>query len=84
MEDYSTDCSKSAKKTGKILKKMADPSEYIGGSYNTGELTNFINLLSIELISTFDDCQYTSFMAFVNNRFNDSSFLYGLVANLLT
>ena len=56
MDDYSTDCAKAALKAGGILVKMADPAEYIGGSYNVGDFTEYVNLLSIEIIGAFDDC----------------------------
>ena len=84
IEDKSSDCSKACQKASKKIIKMFDDTEYTDGALNTGEFTDFLSVASIELMAAVEDCQYTSFMGFVDNRLTDIPFLIGLAGQLVT
>eukprot|EP00350_Pseudokeronopsis_sp_OXSARD2_P002717 CAMPEP_0170546482 /NCGR_PEP_ID=MMETSP0211-20121228/4827_1 /TAXON_ID=311385 /ORGANISM="Pseudokeronopsis sp., Strain OXSARD2" /LENGTH=77 /DNA_ID=CAMNT_0010850975 /DNA_START=221 /DNA_END=451 /DNA_ORIENTATION=+ len=63
---------------------MFDDTKYTDGALNTGEFTDFLSVFSIELMASVEDCTYTSFMGFVNNRLTDIPFLIGLAGQLVT
>ena len=75
---------KSCTLAGDQLLNIFDLSTYTGGTFNAGDLGKFGNVFLIKLMTTFDDCSYTTFMIQLNNRLTDYAFLGGLGANIAT
>ena len=59
-----------------------DSTQYTNGEYNSGEMLTFLQNAGIQLMSQFKDCRTTEFLFSLDNRFSDSAFLSGTVANL--
>ena len=82
--DETTTCYLSCQETAKQVSLAFDPSKYTGGNFNSGDMMTNLQNAGLQLMTQFQDCKTTEFLFSLDNRFSDTAFVSGSIANLGT